>query len=138
MKTVHAPILIAGLSGAVLLAACGGGGGDAKAAAGTLKVSLTDAPACGFDNVFVTVNWLPDAIVRYRPVRRQPHPQLLLGEVSASTRKKAHRCRPVSLLIQAEVSGATGARTSLSLPVWPGTLTCDETDAAMRSTGCPS
>lgn len=56
MKKMHAPILIAGLSGAVLLAACGGGGGDTTTAAGTLKVSLTDAPACGFDKVFVTVS----------------------------------------------------------------------------------
>lgn len=57
MKTMHTPILIAGLSSAVLLAACGGGGGgDTSVAAGTLKVSLTDAPACGFNNVFVTVS----------------------------------------------------------------------------------
>lgn len=49
------PLLIAGLSGTALLAACGGGGGDSTAA-GTLKVSLTDAPACGFDNVYVTVS----------------------------------------------------------------------------------
>lgn len=56
MKPMHAPILIAGLSGAVLLASCGGGGGDTAAAPGTLRVALTDAPACGFDNVFVTVS----------------------------------------------------------------------------------
>ncbi|WP_420475744.1 DUF4382 domain-containing protein [Noviherbaspirillum sp. ST9] len=57
MKAMHAPMLIASLSGAVLLAACGGGGGgDTAAAPGTLKVSLTDAPACGFDKVFVTVS----------------------------------------------------------------------------------
>jgi hypothetical protein len=35
-----------------LLAACGGGGGNAD---GTLRLSLTDAPACGFDHVWVTV-----------------------------------------------------------------------------------
>lgn len=42
----------------LLLAACGGGGGDGGTPAtpqGTLKVSLTDAPACGFDQVNVTV-----------------------------------------------------------------------------------
>jgi hypothetical protein len=42
----------------VLLSACGGGGGDSSTPAsrqGTLKVSLTDAPACGFDQVNVTV-----------------------------------------------------------------------------------
>ena len=44
-----------------LLAACGGGGGDGStpappaAATGTLRVALTDAPACGFDHVYVTV-----------------------------------------------------------------------------------
>lgn len=45
------------LSGALALAACGGGGGgDDGGGQGTLKVSMTDAPACGFNNVFVTVN----------------------------------------------------------------------------------
>jgi hypothetical protein len=39
---------------AVLLAGCGGGG-SAGSATGTLSVSLTDAPACGFDAVNVTV-----------------------------------------------------------------------------------
>ena len=38
---------------AVLLSACGGGGrgGDS----GTLRLALTDAPACGFDSVFITI-----------------------------------------------------------------------------------
>src|SRR5450756_971826 len=42
---------------AVLVAGCGGGGGDGGAASGpgTLGVSLTDTPACGFDAVNVTV-----------------------------------------------------------------------------------
>ncbi len=44
---------------AAALAACGGGGGDAGqpsvSTTGTLRVSLTDAPACGFDHVYVTV-----------------------------------------------------------------------------------
>ncbi len=42
------------------LAGCGssggGGGGGATAQPGTLGVSLTDAPACGFDAVNVTVS----------------------------------------------------------------------------------
>jgi hypothetical protein len=44
------------------LAACGGGGGSTGTAAtptstlGTLSVALTDAPACGFDAVNITVN----------------------------------------------------------------------------------
>lgn len=59
MKTLKTSIVFAGLSAAVLLAACGGGGGggdSTDSTAGTLKVSLTDAPACGFDNVYVTVS----------------------------------------------------------------------------------
>jgi hypothetical protein len=47
---------------AAALAACGGGGGDAgqpmantTSTTGTLRVSITDAPACGFDHVYVTV-----------------------------------------------------------------------------------
>lgn len=40
---------------ALTLASCGGGsGGDASS--GTLRVSLTDAPACGYDHVYVTVS----------------------------------------------------------------------------------
>lgn len=40
----------------VLLAACGGGGDGASVAGnGTLRVALTDAPACGFDQVNVTI-----------------------------------------------------------------------------------
>ena len=36
--------------------ACGSGGGDAGGAPGAASVSLTDAPACGFDAVNVTVS----------------------------------------------------------------------------------
>ncbi len=45
------PTLVA-LGAATLLAACGGGSDDGT---GTLRLHLTDAPACGFDTVFVTV-----------------------------------------------------------------------------------
>ncbi|MFM9436756.1 hypothetical protein ACFDR9_003841 [Janthinobacterium sp. CG_23.3] len=41
---------------AATLAACGGGGGGSATATGTLGVSMTDAPACGFDAVNVTVS----------------------------------------------------------------------------------
>lgn len=38
------------------LAACGGGGAsDIGAQQGTLKLAMTDAPACGYDHVYVTV-----------------------------------------------------------------------------------
>lgn len=48
------------LAAALALAACGGGGSDspnapAAVGTGTLRVALTDAPACGFDHVYVTV-----------------------------------------------------------------------------------
>lgn len=53
-------LLAAGAAAAAALAACGGGGSDAAPAPvstmGTLSVGLTDAPACGFDAVYVTVN----------------------------------------------------------------------------------
>ena len=55
MKRLHsllsaAAILLAGLA---LLQGCGGGGGSAST--GTLSLSITDQPACGYDHVFVTV-----------------------------------------------------------------------------------
>ncbi len=41
---------------AAVLAACGGGGSSSPAqGSGTLRVALTDAPACGYDEVNVTV-----------------------------------------------------------------------------------
>ncbi|MBA5636268.1 DUF4382 domain-containing protein [Duganella sp. LX20W] len=53
-----ASVALAALT-ALTLAACGGGGGGSTAPTttlGTLTVSLTDAPSCGFDAVNVTVN----------------------------------------------------------------------------------
>src|SRR6478735_9173113 len=45
----------AGVMGtAAALAACGGGG-STSAGNGNLRVALTDAPSCGYDHVFVTV-----------------------------------------------------------------------------------
>jgi len=40
---------------ATVLAACGGGGGSGAAPEGTLRVALTDAPSCGYDHVWITV-----------------------------------------------------------------------------------
>ena len=61
MKILKAMAAGAATCAALLLAACGGGGGDggiggSGATAGTMKVSMTDAPSCGYDHVFVTVN----------------------------------------------------------------------------------
>lgn len=48
---------LAGLMGiAVLSAGCGGGGDAGTSQPGVLGVSLTDAPACGYDEVNVTVS----------------------------------------------------------------------------------
>lgn len=60
---MHAKVSLFPLAiSALLLSACGGGGGGSNTAPppptqtlGTLAVSLTDAPACGFDAVNVTV-----------------------------------------------------------------------------------
>lgn len=50
---------LAGFAGALVLAAagCGGGGGigGTGMAQGTMRVSITDAPACGYDQVNITV-----------------------------------------------------------------------------------
>jgi len=57
---ISSPLRLLALGSALALAACGGGGGgDGSSSAnnnGTLNVSMTDAPACGFDHVFVTVD----------------------------------------------------------------------------------
>lgn len=45
----------AALATSMLVAACGGGGNN-ETPQGTLRVSLTDAPACGYDAVYVTVD----------------------------------------------------------------------------------
>jgi hypothetical protein len=42
---------------AFMLSACGGGGGGTSGT-GTLQMSLTDAPACGYDHVYVTISQL--------------------------------------------------------------------------------
>ena len=50
--------LLGAVSAAALMSACGGGGSSPTpvAATGTLGVAITDAPACGYDAVNVTVN----------------------------------------------------------------------------------
>lgn len=53
------PLAGTAVAALALLAACGGGG-DSPAppfatASGTLRLSLTDAPSCGYDQAFVTV-----------------------------------------------------------------------------------
>jgi hypothetical protein len=45
---------IASVGAVAVLAACGGGGGGTTAD-GSLRVALTDAPSCGYDHVYVTI-----------------------------------------------------------------------------------
>lgn len=52
---VRGALALASLGAAALLAACGGGGSSNT---GTLQLSLTDAPACGYDHVWVDVQKL--------------------------------------------------------------------------------
>lgn len=57
MKSFLRPLLAAAL--ALTLAACGGGDGGGISGTGrtqgTLKLALTDAPACGYDHVYITL-----------------------------------------------------------------------------------
>lgn len=55
MRTSYRNALLA-LPLPFIIAACGGGDGGADAGTGTLHVSMIDAPACGFNHVYVTVN----------------------------------------------------------------------------------
>lgn len=48
--------LAASVAAASLIAGCGGGGGSSDSGQGTLRVSMTDAPSCGYDQVNVTVS----------------------------------------------------------------------------------
>lgn len=57
MKRISS-LLIAGavlLTGLSLLSGCGGGDGSSSSSTGTLNLSITDQPACGYDHVFITV-----------------------------------------------------------------------------------
>jgi len=47
--------LAAGITAALVACGGGGGGGSTATPMGTLRVGLTDAPACGFDHVKVTI-----------------------------------------------------------------------------------
>jgi hypothetical protein len=44
------------LAVAAIASACGGGGSSVGSDNGTLRLALTDAPACGYDHVYVTVH----------------------------------------------------------------------------------
>jgi uncharacterized protein with GYD domain len=46
---------LAMLGTVAVLAACGGGGGGSASGDGSLRLALTDAPSCGYDHVYVTI-----------------------------------------------------------------------------------
>lgn len=56
---IRPSLAVLALSTSLILSACGGGGGGIEgtgaASTGTLRLSLTDAPACGYDAVHLTV-----------------------------------------------------------------------------------
>jgi hypothetical protein len=52
--STHSRWTALGLACATLVA-CGGGGGGSTGEQGTLKLAMTDAPACGYEHVYVTV-----------------------------------------------------------------------------------
>lgn len=59
LRDLKMPLAWAAAMGtSVALVACGGGGGGASVGAGdgTLRVALTDAPACGYDHVWVSID----------------------------------------------------------------------------------
>jgi hypothetical protein len=56
MKTKTGVLGRFGAVAAATLVACGGGGGGGSDGPATLRLFLTDAPACGYDNVWVTVD----------------------------------------------------------------------------------
>ena len=55
MQTPNKLLATLPIAGALALAACGGSSGSTSQEVGTLHVAMTDAPACGFDAVHVTV-----------------------------------------------------------------------------------
>lgn len=55
MKLFRNLTLAAGVVLLAGLAACGGGSDGDGTGSGTLRLALTDAPSCGYDNVFVTI-----------------------------------------------------------------------------------
>lgn len=56
MNALRKTLIYVSFISAALAAVSCGGGGSGSAPTGTLNVSMTDSPACGFDHVYVTVN----------------------------------------------------------------------------------
>jgi uncharacterized protein DUF4382/carboxypeptidase family protein len=132
-----------------MMAACGGGGGSggATSADGSLRVALTDAPSCGFDHVFVTVEQVrvhqsasagdADAgwtEINVTPARRIDLTTLTNGvlEELGTTPLPAGQYSQIRLVLAS--NGATGTTTfANSVQPTGGTLTALTTPSAQQS-----
>jgi hypothetical protein len=57
MQRTRTLLALTALTTGAIVAACGGGGGGSDAEAlGVMRLALTDAPACGYENAYVTVH----------------------------------------------------------------------------------
>ncbi|WP_439671143.1 DUF4382 domain-containing protein [Cupriavidus necator] len=147
LSLTSAPMRVLALSGALALAACGGGGGDDGGGQGTLKVSMTDAPACGFNNVFVTVNkvrvhssasaetsaggWVDIDVV---PARKIDLLSLTNGvmTVLGQAALPAGNYQQVRLVLDANRGGGAGALANSVVPIG-GTEQTLDTPSAVQS-----
>ena len=129
------------------LAGCGGGGGSGAAGSGTLGVSLTDAPACGFDAVNVTVAQVrvhqSDAAsdsdggwseITLSPARKINLLDLTNGELDflGETSLPAGRYTQLRLMLAAN-TGASLVSNSVVLSSAPGTQIALRTPSAVQS-----
>ncbi|CAG9167990.1 DUF4382 domain-containing protein [Cupriavidus pinatubonensis] len=138
------------VAGAFGLAACGGGGDDSGSGGsgqGTLKVSMTDAPACGFDHVFVTVNkvrvhtsanadpggsgWVD---INVSPARKIDLLSLTNGALSelGQTPLPAGNYQQVRLVLDANTGGGSGALANSVVPTGGSEKSLD-TPSAVQS-----
>ncbi|HXD39918.1 MAG TPA: DUF4382 domain-containing protein [Ramlibacter sp.] len=137
---------IGALGIAAMMAACGGGGGSAASTDGSLRVALTDAPSCGFDHVFVTVEQVrvhqsasaadSDAgwtDINITPARKIDLTTLTNGvlEELGTTTLPAGQYSQIRLVLSSNASGTTTFANSVQ-PTG-GTLTALTTPSAQQS-----
>lgn len=130
------------------LAACGGGGsGEAGGGSGTLGVSLTDAPACGFDAVNVTVTQVRAhqsdtasdgdggwSEITLNPARKINLLDLTNGELDflGETAVPAGHYTQLRLMLAAN-TGSSPVSNSVVLSSAPGTQIALKTPSAVQS-----
>ncbi len=124
--------LVAAMSVAGLLTACGGGGGSGDVGAplgssggtgggnGTLAVAMTDAPGCGYDHVYVTV-----AKVRVHQSATAGDSDAGWSEITLSPARKIDLLNLTNGVIEnlGETSLAAGHYTQMRLVLAPNTST---------------